>query len=147
MNLKQTISVVELKHLLSADLNRRLGAAGTVNDLDIDWIDEGLGGATWGVSRISDDADPHSLRLAVAEVIPRLQALFDIEAPRGSPAALVRRPAPALPASAHMDRFLRERPFMTIGVAALAGLLLGSIFGLSGVGRGPRQEPAQPDPT
>jgi len=146
---KQTISVVLLKHLVSADLNQRLGVAGTVNDLDIEWIDQGLGGATWGVSRISDDADPRALRAALAEVVPRLQSLFDIEAPRGSPAALVRnrRPSAPAPAAARLDAFLRERPLTSMGIAAAAGLLLGSVFGVSGSARSQNGSPGDSAPS
>lgn len=123
--MKQTIPVTELRRRVAADLNRRLGAAGTVNDLDIEWLDEGLGGATWGLSRISDDADPPVLRAAVADIIPRLQAIYDIEAPFGSPAAMVKRSAPPPTFVERVATFLRERPFVAIGIGVGMGMIIG----------------------
>jgi hypothetical protein len=76
---RQRISVQELRRKIVAELDRELGARGTVIDIDIVALDHAGGGPTWGLSRISDEASPQALRKVLSTVVPRLQAEYDAE--------------------------------------------------------------------
>jgi hypothetical protein len=74
---RHRISVQELRRKIVAELDRELGARGTVIDIDIVDLGTGTGGPSWGISRISEEASPAALRQVLSRVVPRLQAEYD----------------------------------------------------------------------
>lgn len=74
---RQRIPVQDLKLKIIAELDRELGARGTVIDIDIVDLHDAKGGPTWGISRISEEANPDVLHRVLARVVPRLQAQYD----------------------------------------------------------------------
>lgn len=77
---RQKIPVQDLRRKIVAELDRELGARGTVIDIDIvDLGKEGGDGPSWGISRISEEASPAALRQVLSRVLPRLQAEYDAE--------------------------------------------------------------------
>jgi hypothetical protein len=76
---RQKIPVQDLRRRLAAELDRELGARGTVIDFDIVALGPDGGGPSWALSRISEEASPKALQQVLARVVPRMQAEYDVD--------------------------------------------------------------------
>jgi hypothetical protein len=67
---KQALPMAELKRIVTAELDRALGAKGTVTNVQI----EPVQGDAWRVVEVDTDAEKPALDAAASAVIPKLHS-------------------------------------------------------------------------
>jgi hypothetical protein len=67
--------MAELKRIVSAELDRQLGAKGTVTNVQI----EHGGNGSWRIVEVDSDADAQALDAAAGIVIPKLQEEWGLQ--------------------------------------------------------------------
>ncbi|WP_146140145.1 hypothetical protein [Alsobacter soli] len=65
---KQAVPMAELKRIITAELDRALGAKGTVTNVQI----EAAGGDTWRVVEVDTDAERPAFDAIASTVLPKL---------------------------------------------------------------------------
>jgi hypothetical protein len=74
---RKLVPMSELKRVVISEIDRRLGARGTVRDVFIA-RDPGGGPEDWTITEIDSDGDANALRAAASEALPDLHREYGI---------------------------------------------------------------------